>query len=559
MAAVRIFGQGVGYTLIPEPPLPTEVKVALAGSTDAVLRTTPQAPSNWATRKQAGSVGYVADGPWSLLKNSIFMQPKSIDLGLVLGPSTHAVRIWSLYENAITSPTITVTGGTGISLTGTTSNVTLHPYGGFADYTVNVSLAVSGIIDAKYQWNFNGIPASLQTLSITGQRIVVFGIPPQRRVTEKLSWRTDVIRALDGSEQRIRVRENPLVNVRFKSVIGYYDTQGAEAMLYTLGHDALAIPVWHESVRTSVTVLAGTTELNIDTTGSTFKVGDLLILWKGFYEYETGEVSAVTNSKITLKKPTRHTWDKPIVAPLSYGLIDSVNFGKYKINVSDNSVEYTRNANFEIPEVGTYPLYDGIPVYGELLYQAGKSSPNTYKPSVQTVDFGIKARSQKKLFEFPEVTREILVKMNSPQEVLKIKKFLSYLGGKQKPFWYVSHWVDFLPTGVTTVNTELRVRDIGLVEYYASAPTRKWLAIKPRDGDWVYRQISSVAKGATIQGVPANEVITVDTALPFAFSNETVEKVCLMVPVRLTHDDVVFNWDNMQHITTSWKVLEVTK
>ncbi|AVI05141.1 hypothetical protein [Vibrio phage VP06] len=557
MAVVHIFGVGESHTLIPAPPLPTPTPVVLGGGSAQLV--TAGAARSWATSKPAGSVGMSVSGPWELLKNSLFMHPSEIDLGLVLGPSEHDVMIWSLYERPLTSPTITVTGASGMSIEGTTTNAVLHPYGGFADYKVKVSLEVAGVIDAKYQWNFAGIPASLQTLSVTGQRIVVFGIPPQKRLTEKLSWRTEVLRSLDGKEQRIRLRNSPLVSVRFKSVTGYHTTQGAEAMLYKLGNDALAVPVWQESVRMSGAVAAGSTELEIDTTSSNFRKGDLLIMWKDFYEYETGEIAEVTNSKVTLTKPTNSAWDRPIVAPLSYGLMDSVDFSKYKVNISENTVEYTRNANLEIPESSTYPLFDGIPVYGKLLYAAGRGTPHSYAPSVQKLDFGIKARTQKKKYDFPEVSREILVKLHSAKEALDFKKFLSYLGGKQKPFWYVSHWVDFLPAGVTTTNTELRVRDIGLVEYYSGAPTRKWIAIKPKDGDWLYRSVSSVAKGTVIEGVPANEVITVDTALPFAFSAETVDKVCLLTPVRLEHDDVVLNWENMQYITTSLRVTEVTK
>lgn len=558
MANAVLFSSAFGVDLRVAPPLPVATPYVML--TDRWTQAAPPTvrAGTIVTKASVGAVPY--QGFWETFKNSLFLQPTKIDLGLVLSPSTHSVRVWSSYETSINATTITAIGTSGMSLTGRTTDVTLDAYGGYSDYTLNVSLAVSGVIDASYRWNFAGVAASVSTLSIVGQRIVVFGIPPQKRVTERLSWRTDVIRALDGSEQRLRIREKPLVSVRFKSVTGYHVTQGAEAMLYGLGYDALAIPVWHESIRLGGVVSPGTTKIDVDTAGSTFRVGDLLILWSDFYKYETGEISEITSTSVTLKKPVVGTWVKPVVAPLSYGLVDSADFSKYKINVSENSVEYTRNSNLDIPEAATYPLYSGLPVYGELLYSSGRSSSNAYAPSVQKLDFGIKARSQKKQFDFPDVTREILVKMHSPREALDFKKFLMYLGGRQKPFWYLSHWWDFLPVGeAPTTDAVIRVRDVGFLEYYTAAPTRKWLAIKPKSGDWVYRSIASVSKGSAIPGQPDNEALTLDTALPFTFSNDTVDRVCLMVPVRLDHDEVTLNWDGMQNITSSLRVREVTK
>ncbi|WP_217878192.1 hypothetical protein [Vibrio alginolyticus] len=497
---------------------------------------------------------------WDTMRNSLFIQPKSVDLGLVLSASTHSLRVWSLFERELTSDDITAVGTTGMTLSGTTSNVRLPAYGGYADYTLDVSLAVSGVIDAYYRWNFSGVDEDVRTFRITGQRIVVFGIPPQRKMTEQLSWRTEVIRALDGSEQRIRLRENPIVKIKFKSVLGHHTEQGAKAMVYRLGHDSLAIPLWHESVRSSEVIPVGAAEIRVATGGMSVQAGDLLILWSDFYQYETGTVKSVESDKITLTKPLLGSWNKPVVAPVAYGLIDGADFSNYKVSVSEGDVEYTRNSNVPIPADSTYPHYDNIPVYGELLYMRGKSSPESYAPSVNKVDFGIKVRTQKRKYDHPDVAREIFVKMDSPVAAMRFKKFLSYLGGKQKPFWYVSNWWDFDPVGITLSNqTEFRVKDLGFVEYYSGAATRKWVAIKQVGGGWHYRQVSSSAKGPTGSELGVHEVLTLDSTLPFTFSKDTVERMCLMVPVRLDQDDVVLNWDGMAHITTTLRILEVTK
>ncbi|ATI19448.1 tail assembly structural protein [Vibrio phage vB_VpaS_KF6] len=557
MSKAVLFSNAFGYTLKADPPPKVNTPVYMAPS---YLRVgVPNARGPW-LKSKASVAGVPYGGFWDSFKNSLFIQPNKIDLGLVLSPSTHTIRVWSSHEQSITAPNIAATGNGGMSLTGTTSNITLDAFGGYKDYTLDVSLSVAGVIDAKYSWDFPGLPESVKLLNVIGQRIVVFGIPPQKRMVEKLSWKTDVIRTLDGAEQRIRIRENPMSTIRYKSVTGYLDTAGAEALIYRLGHDDVAIPLWHEGVRYPGVIAAGVIRIDVSTAASSFAVDDLVILWKDFFTYETATIATVAADHITLKKPLVGTWDRPLVAPLAYGLVDNVTFSKYKINVSENNVEYTRNDTVSIAGSATYPLYDGIPVYGKLLYMSGKSSPAAYTPSVDSLDYGIKPRSQKKRYDFPDVTRDILVKMYSPLEVMNFKKFLTYLGGKQKPFWYVSDWWDFNPVGNTpTTETVIRIQDMGFLEYYAGAVNRKWLAIKPKGGAWVYRQVSSVAKGADIPGEPKNEAITIDTALPFTFSKDTVEKISLMVPVRLQQDEVTFNWDGMEHITASLRVVEVTK
>ncbi|AXH68428.1 hypothetical protein [Vibrio phage R01] len=558
MAVVHIFGVGVSHTLIPAPPLPTPTPVAAGGGEITLVR--PGAKLPWATSAPDGTVGFVGGGPWSLLKNSIFMQPSKIDLGLVLSPSTHAVRIWSLYESPVTSPSVAVTGAKGITISGTTENVTLHPVGGFADYTINVTMAVSGVIDAKFRWNFNGIPASLQTLSIEGQRIVVYGIPPQNRITEELSWRTEVIKTLDSTEQRIRIRTNPQVRVKFKALTNYQTTQASEAMVYRLGHEPLAIPVWHEGFWYKGVIAQGATTINMDTTGSILRAGDLLLLWKDFFTYETVPIKEVSDTALTLSKPITSVWSDPLVLPLAYGLVNAVSYNKHKVKVAAVDVDYTRNDTLKVPEQSPFPLYDGLPVYTDPLYVSGKTTPHSYSPSASKIDFGIKARKQEQLYKFPDVTRDILVKMESQQAAIRYKKLLAYLGGRQKPFWYVSNWEDFLPVLSTTTSEKvLRVQEIGFVEYYVGAETRKWLAIKQRDGGWHYRKIVSAEKGTSIPGVPKFEAITIDTSLPFEFSRTNVERMCLMVPVRLDQDSVSLRWESMKYITSELRVVEVTK
>lgn len=544
--------------LLPDPPVPTPQPLYDGGG-----HLTYASPGSVRPREQTptGRSAYARLGFWEDFKNTLFLQPSVIDLGAILTASTHSIRIWSSYESKITAPSITRVGTTGLELIGRTTNVALADHGGYSDYTLNVTMGVSGVLDAKFTWEFPGISTALKTLSVTGTRVIVYDPPPQKRVTERLSWHTAVIKTMDSKEQRIRLKTYPAVEVTYRSLTNIKDSSKYEAMLFGLGHGALAVPVWHEAVRYIGSLPIGTTAISLDTRGSNFLVGERLVLWTGMGQYETAEVESVTDTKIVLKSALLKSWDSPLVAPMFYGNVDRSDFNKYRVAAVDSVVTYTRTTTELTAEAQPYPVFDGLPILTGKLHTFSKTSPVAISHEVTQLQLGFTPPKNVQQFTFPNVSRDVDVVLSSQREVRDFKKWLGYLGGKQRPFWYRSGRKEIVVYGTSLQDTDtLTIEDIGFAEHYVVSPTRKWIAVqRSSDLTWEYYEIQSVTKVDPTVSDPALERLKLTRNLPYAHTSESVNMVCLMSPVRLDSDQVTIVWDNLNHAKCSLKVLEVSK
>ncbi|AFV81278.1 tail assembly protein [Vibrio phage vB_VpaS_MAR10] len=544
--------------LIPDPPIPTPQPLY-----DGGRNLTYASPGSVRAREQppTGRKAYSHLGFWEDFKNTLFIQPQEIDLGAILTASTHSIKVWSSYETTLTAPSVTATGTTGLEISGTTSNVKLYPYGGFQDYTVSVTMGVVGVLDAKYKWEFPSIPDALKTLSITGTRVIIYDAPPQKRVQEKLSWKTQVIKTINTDEQRLRLRERPEYSVTYKALLRIEDSTAYEAMMFGLGSGALAVPLWHESVRHNGTIPAGAKSINIPTNLSNFAQGQRVVLWAGMDSYETVELASVGSGTMSFKAATLRAWESPLVIPLYYGNVDKSSYGKYRVSAVASTVQYTMVDTLDIGTRQPYPTYEGLAILTDTLFTFSKNAPTDIHHDTHELKLGFKPPTNVAKFKYPSVTKDWDVVLYGQEDVLNFKKWLNLLGGQQKPFWYRTGRKEILPFGTSlTTGKDLKIKDVGYAEYYAGVATRKWIAVQRKsDMSWQYFSVTKATKGESSPGDSKFEILTLDRNLPYEIDPSAVEMICLLIPVRLASDEVVIDWEDLTYARSSLKILEVSK
>ena len=93
-----------------------------------------------------------------------------------------------------------------------------------------MSLDGPPVIEADFIFQF---PDEAPTLSISGRRVVVFGLKPNwaNGWLERLMWATDVLTARDGTEQRVGLRAKPRRSLEFSILVGSADAALLDVLL----------------------------------------------------------------------------------------------------------------------------------------------------------------------------------------------------------------------------------------------------------------------------------------------------------------------------------------
>ena len=138
----------------------------------------------------------------------VHLLPAKIALGNLLSTQIRQVEVWNAHFAPKTLSAVVGQNDGGITLAAPANPPTT--YGMLESRLHNVSVNLDGppVIEASFTFQF---PDEAPTLSISGRRVVVFGLKPNWADgwLERLMWATDVLAARDGTEQRVSLRTKP--------------------------------------------------------------------------------------------------------------------------------------------------------------------------------------------------------------------------------------------------------------------------------------------------------------------------------------------------------------
>jgi hypothetical protein len=112
-------------------------------------------------------------------------------------------------------------------------------------YSITLTPLAPIEIDASYIFNFL---IGAGELTFKASRAVVLYEPAEAPLKQVYEWKTDVIRAYDGQEQRVLVRPKPRCNLEYKIVFtSDAKIRAQRANLFTSISSPMVFPLWHEA------------------------------------------------------------------------------------------------------------------------------------------------------------------------------------------------------------------------------------------------------------------------------------------------------------------------
>lgn len=483
-------------------------------------------------------VGFVAHSYFDDYYNRIHVVPRVLDIGNLLSVQTRQAVVWNAYLTSQALASIDEDETVGLTESGITAPSTFAP---LQESTFNVTVDTEGpaSIDALYTFNF---PAESPTLSVIGRRVVVFGYAPNwtEPVRERLSWLTDVLPAIAGTEQRIGLRGVPRRAMEYEFVArDRTESIRLETMLLGWQSRLLAVPVWTDMQSIASTLPAGSTSISCTTTVYEFAANGLLVLWRGPHDYEAVEIASVGAGSLTLKSPTLATWPAGTrIYPVRLGRMQE---RQKLVRETNHHITGKMVFNFiDHPGVTAADSGDTFAGYRVYLGRTDWAEPVEVEAlrQLEVLDYETGAAWVDDISGLAALLKSWHWTMGTRAEVVALRAWLHARAGRLMPFWSPTQGDDIeVLAPIGSSDTAITIRNMGYKRYIDGRVDRRHIAIETKAGTRYYRTITAASEIDD-----ETETLAIDSALGATVQVADIKRVRFMHLVRLDSDDVEIEW-----------------
>lgn len=485
-------------------------------------------------------VGLSAPGPGQFWFERIWYVPSLIELGNLLTTVTETIEIYNSHRT--TPQTLDVAdnnAGTGVTFEDLpTLPAEMAPQSGLL-ITLRISAEGQPIIDGTLDFE-----TSLGDFSIpiTGSRVVMFPYEPEVPIRELLEFKTDVLRAANGTEQRINVRKCPRQLIELDLRVP--DGASARRLLSLLRgwHERVfGVPIWWESRPLDASVSAGATTITVDTRYGDFRVGSLAILWQDEDTYDALEIESKTDSSITFTSALTQNFSSvsTLVMPLrvAHLMQDQLNRSLHAVNLQEYRLQFRVIDNdVDLASTAAFGTANSKVLLDEPNLMISDTTPADLTRVIDHLDNEIGVPQQSSQWAVSHSLRQKGFLGDSLQRIWEVRQLLHALRGAQTSFYLPTHTPDVVV--VNTLASGSFLMDIehqGYTKYVKAQEPYKSLWIELTNGTVLTRQVTAYEE------LDADtERLTVDVSWPSTITVAEISRVCFLELTRVADDRALF-------------------
>jgi len=355
-------------------------------------------------------------------------------------------------------------------------------------------------------------------------------------IIERLEWRTDVLLAYDGSEQRIALRQTPRRYFEFSFLVPtLLARQKLEAAIASNGSQSWDLPIWTDSTPCTSAISDSDTVVYVDTVGRDFVAGGKALLLAANGNTLIINISTFTTTQLNLSSAVVGAWAlETAVIPLRTAYLEP----SQQVSRFTGSVIYGV-ARFLLDDISThaaatltqYRSYDVL----EIASNWKQDLTLDYQRKMQVVDFGNSVYRDDES-GLPTFVQSHMWALDSRQKITDFRKFLYSRRGRLNALWVPSFMPDLSCVSLSSV-VYLDVTNIGYTTLYNQSINRRDIRIELTNGDVYYRRI--IASAVVSETV---ERLTLDSGLGVSITADDVEKISFMMFGRLDADAIELAW-----------------
>jgi hypothetical protein len=362
-----------------------------------------------------------------------------------------------------------------------------------------------------------------------GELLIPF--PPEQGMTEQLSFLTDVMEKMDGSEQRMQLRKYPRRQYGMTLRVDGTERQWLDNVLSGRQAGDLYLPLW-----TQPTLLEAAADLH-DTSISVnhawqdqaeFREGGRLVIWSDKDTWEMIRIDTLGAGTISLATEVLRTAGYPVgtpVYPVVKVMCPRVPSGSIMgLTMADVKIELLCKDNeSDIASAAAWDEVHGLPYLADL--HLGPSLGYVYDFS--DLDFATGKTEQETRWVEGKQSRSLILVSHDRATSWDLRCLLYYLSGRWKSF-YLPTYLAEVPI-VSLVGTILTIGNVGYSQYSAG---RTMVRTVTSTADEVRTVVSSTNAGAT-------EELTLDATVA-----GTLQRVEFVYRMRLDTDEVSITHTN---------------
>jgi len=376
----------------------------------------------------------------------------------------------------------------------------------------------------------------------------IWPFPPQGKVSEALSWQTDLIRC-KAAEQRISLRNLPRTAFDYE----YQFTEGvaeAATLLARQNMDQdIYLPIWTEGEYVGA-IVSSATSITVDTTNLRYKAAAHVFIIGDDNTYEIVEIAAVQAGQLDLVSPyVTIGYSRAFIAPCFLcKMTGPLGIGKSSADYITARASFQYDKNFGDVGAHSFPVHNSSYVMTDRSVIAGSQReiqerevdlfPNIAGP----IHYDTK-------YDYAISKSTVSWSFDTNTEIKAFREWLFVVKGKQGSF-YLPRWTrDFiLDVDIGSSDTAITV----LANTDASNAYLGMICIAMNDGTQYYGEITSWDP----QG-GGQHVANLSTSFGSNILKADVEMITRMPKMRFDNDTVTFAHLAGQKTTVRMSVMEV--
>ena len=380
-------------------------------------------------------------------------------------------------------------------------------------------------------------------VDIRGIRVITFSWTPMVPVLENLEWLTDVIRAKDGSEQRISLRPAPRQGFHFDVYLKDEISQAKfDIIQWRYQKRTWGLPIWPEWTLHTTTIPVGSTAISLDTTTGDYRVGGLVIIWQAEDSYEVVKIDSIAAGSLSLESGVQNTWTgTKYIMPVRIAYLRAqVSKPSAPDGYAHATLDFTVRDNALLTGYTAADVYDGLPVLAPSIIDEGEQEIES-DADAGFVDYGLGDFEIFSDSDFNIVVQSHVSRRKGRSDCWDFRKFWHSLYGRRGTVWIPSYKNDIVQlNSIGPSATTFNVQNMGLALYMGTNAMRNHIAFIFPEGTQIYRAISGVTKIDV-----DTEQITIDSALDITINPGDCE-ISWLDRCRLTEDKIQWEWEDFE-------------
>jgi hypothetical protein len=488
---------------------------------------------------------YVVPSYADTLFGHILIVPSRLDLGNILSNQSRTVEIANLFltPQDWESLSTDVIGLTFVNPPYGLLDSPPTPYTipSFGSYLLQVSIDANGpaTIDGSMFFGFENEDIDVP---VTGTRVIVFPFQPKPGISETLSWKTNVMEAHDGTEQRAGLRRDPRQSVRFRVILDNDSDTLMRGLLFDWLPRVFALPFWWEARRSTGAIPPGSLVIPVSTLYADFRVDGLVMVYRSNESYEVLEIESFDAVSITVKSEMGGDYDAgTLVMPAATAFSKTTpSAPRIPAEFTEYGVEFTVIDSADLADTTGSNSYDSKIILDDCnLYAAGEEDGWDRPVVVLDNDTGYvyqtsrtdrsRART-KKVWDCPDL-----------EELWRVRRLLHHFNGSRLSFFLPTFRRDLQVSDTIGPNaTTFRILECGYSTFYQSRRPFGDVRLVTRDGFTVVRRVI----GAEIDPGTGEEVLTISAAFAgTAIDPEDILRMEFVNLVRIADDKAQIEHD----------------